>query len=153
LEFNNFKIQKKMKTLYEASSTVSGGRKGHVSTNDGKLELELSVPKGLGGDGGTGTNPEQLFGSAYAACFGGALLLVADKKKIKLGDDMSVTANIEIGKTKDGDLQLRATLDCYLPGVDIETGEELVNEAHEVCPYSRATRDNITVTLNLLLDE
>lgn len=142
-----------MKTLYEASSTVSGGRKGHVSTNDGKLELELSVPKGLGGDGGTGTNPEQLFGSAYAACFGGALLLVAGKKKIKLGDDMSVTANIEIGKTKDGDLQLRATLDCYLPGVDVKTGEDLVNNAHEVCPYSRATRDNITVTLNLLLDE
>ncbi len=142
-----------MKTLYEASSTVSGGRKGHVSTNDGKLELELSVPKGLGGEGGTGTNPEQLFGSAYAACFGGALLLVAGKKKIKLGDDMSVTANIEIGKTKDGDLQLRATLDCYLPGVDVKTGEDLVNNAHEVCPYSRATRDNITVTLNLLLDE
>jgi len=66
---------------------------------------------------------------------------------------MSVTANIEIGKTKDGDLQLRATLDCYLPGVDVETGEDLVNKAHEVCPYSRATRDNITVTLNLLLDE
>ena len=79
--------------------------------------------------------------------------MVAESKKIKLGDDMSVTANIEIGKTKDGDLQLRATLDCYLPGVDVETGEELVNKAHEVCPYSRATRDNITVTLNLLLDE
>ncbi|MEH6764474.1 organic hydroperoxide resistance protein [Aequorivita antarctica] len=142
-----------MKTLYEASSTASGGRKGHVSTNDGKLELELSVPKGLGGEGGNGTNPEQLFGSAYAACFGSAIQLVAEKKKIKLGDDMSVTANIEIGKTKDGDLQLRATLDCYLPGVDIETGEELVNKAHEVCPYSRATRDNITVELNLLLDE
>lgn len=142
-----------MKTLYEAASTATGGRKGHVSTNDDKLELELSVPKGLGGDGGTGTNPEQLFGSAYAACFGGAIQLVAEKKKIKLGDDMSVTATIEIGKTKDGDLQLRATLDCYLPGVDIETGEDLVNKAHEVCPYSRATRDNITVKLNLMLDE
>jgi Ohr subfamily peroxiredoxin len=142
-----------MKTLYEAESTAAGGRKGHISTNDGKLELELSVPKGLGGDGGTGTNPEQLFGSAYAACFGGALQLVAEKQKVKLGDDMSVTANIEIGKTKDGDLQLRATLDCYLPGVDVETGEALVNKAHEVCPYSRATRDNITVKLNLLLDE
>lgn len=142
-----------MKTLYEAESMAAGGRKGHITTNDGKIELELSVPKGLGGDGGTGTNPEQLFGSAYAACFGGALQLVAEKQKVALGDDMSVTAIIEIGKTKDGDLQLRATLDCYLPGVDVETGEALVNKAHEVCPYSRATRDNITVKLNLLLDE
>lgn len=142
-----------MKTMYKASSIAVGGRKGHVTTNDGKLEMELSVPKGLGGDGGNGTNPEQLFGSAYAACFGGALQMIAESKKIKLGDDMSVTAKIEIGKTKEDNLQLRATLDCYLPGVDVETGEELVNAAHEVCPYSRATRDNITVTLNLLLDE
>lgn len=142
-----------MKILYEASATAVGGRKGQVSTEDGKLDLELSVPKGLGGDGGKGTNPEQLFGSAYAACFGGALQMVAESKKVNLGDNMSVTANIEIGKTKDGDLQLRATLDCYLPGVDVETGEDLVNKAHEVCPYSRATRDNVTVTLNLLLDE
>lgn len=153
LKINNFKIQKKMKILYEASSTAEGGRKGHVKSEDGKINMDLSVPKGLGGDGGKGTNPEQLFGSAYAACFGSAVQLVAESKKIKLGDNMSVTANIEIGKTKDGDLQLRATLDCYLPGVDVETGEKLVNEAHEVCPYSRATRDNITVTLNLLLDE
>ena len=142
-----------MKTLYEASSTAVGGRKGHVKSEDGKIDMKLSVPKGLGGDGGTGTNPEQLFGSAYAACFGSAIQLVAESEKIDLGDDMSVTANIEIGKTKDGDLQLRAILDCYLPGVDVEKGEALVNKAHEVCPYSRATRDNITVTLNLLLDE
>ena len=139
--------------MYKASSIAVGGRKGHVTTNDGKLELDLSVPNGLGGDGGSGTNPEQLFGSAYAACFAGALQLVAEGEKITLADDMSVTATIEIGKTKEGNLQLRATLDCYLPGVDVETGESLVNKAHEVCPYSRATRDNITVTLNLLLDE
>lgn len=142
-----------MKTLYEASSTAVGGRNGHVTTEDGKIDMELSVPKGLGGDGGKGTNPEQLFGSAYAACFGSALQMIAEDRSIDLTEDMSVTANIEIGKTKDGDLQLRAVLDCYLPGVDVETGEELVNKAHEVCPYSRATRDNITVTLNLLLDE
>jgi len=142
-----------MKTLYEASSTAVGGRSGHVSTEDGKIDLKLSVPKGLGGDGGSGTNPEQLFGSAYAACFGSAIQMIAEDKDIKIGNDMSVTANIEIGKTKDGDLQLKAILDCYLPGVDVETGEELVNAAHKVCPYSRATRDNITVTLNLLLDE
>lgn len=142
-----------MKTLYESSATAVGGREGRVSTEDGKIDLELSVPKGLGGDGGKGTNPEQLFASAYSACFGGALSLVAENEGVEIKGDISVTANIEIGKTKDGDLQLRATLDCYLPGVDIETGEDLVNKAHEVCPYSRATRDNITVTLNLLLDE
>lgn len=142
-----------MKTLYEASSTAVGGRKGHVTTDDGKIDLELSTPKGLGGDGGAGTNPEQLFGSAYAACFGGAIQLVAENNKIAIGDEVSVTANIELGKTKEGNLQLRAVLDCYIPGVDVETGEKLVNEAHEVCPYSRATRDNVTVTLNLLLDE
>lgn len=142
-----------MKTLYEASSTAVGGRSGQVSTEDGKIDLKLSVPKGLGGDGGSGTNPEQLFGSAYAACFGSAIQMIAEDKDIEIGSNMSVTANIEIGKTKDGDLQLKAILDCYLPGVDVETGEELVNAAHKVCPYSRATRDNITVTLNLLLDE
>lgn len=142
-----------MKKLYAASSTAVGGRKGHVTTDDKKIDMELSVPKGLGGDGGQGTNPEQLFGSAYAACFGGAIQMVAESEKVKLGDEMSVTANIQIGKTEQGNLQLKAILDCYLPGVDVETGEALVNKAHEVCPYSRATRDNITVTLNLLLDE
>ena len=142
-----------MKTLYEAAATATGGRNGHVRTDDGKIDLELSVPKGLGGAGGEGTNPEQLFGSAYAACFGSAIQMVAENDNITLGDDMSVTANISIGKTKEGDLQLKAILDCHLPGVEVETGERLVNKAHEVCPYSRATRDNITVTLNLLLDE
>ncbi|MCG2420432.1 organic hydroperoxide resistance protein [Aequorivita sp. F47161] len=142
-----------MKKLYEASSTAVGGRTGHVTSDDKKIDMELSVPKGLGGEGGKGTNPEQLFGSAYAACFGSAIQLVAENEKIDLSDDMSVTATIEIGKTKEDNLQLQATLDCYLPGVDVETGEDLVNKAHKVCPYSRATRDNITVTLNLLLDE
>tara|TARA_R110002050_G_scaffold53414_1_gene121464 strand:- start:444 stop:944 length:501 start_codon:yes stop_codon:yes gene_type:complete len=153
LKINNFKIHTKMKKLYEASSTAVGGRNGHVTSEDKKIDLELSTPKGLGGEGGKGTNPEQLFGSAYAACFGSAIQLVAKNEKIELSEELSVTANIEIGKTKEGNLQLRATLDCYLPGIDVETGEALVNKAHEVCPYSRATRDNITVTLNLLLDE
>ena len=142
-----------MKKLYEASSTAVGGRNGHVTTEDKKIDMDLSTPKGLGGEGGNGTNPEQLFGSAYAACFGSAIQLVAKSQKVEMSDELSVTATIEIGKTKEGDLQLKATLDCYLPGVDVETGEALVNKAHEVCPYSRATRDNITVTLNLLLDE
>jgi len=142
-----------MKTLYEATSTAVGGRSGKVSTEDGKLDLNLSVPKGMGGDGGQGTNPEQLFGSAYSACFGSAMQLIAEKEKVDIGKDFSVSATIAIGKTKEGELQLEATLDCYLPGVDIKTGEDIVNKAHEVCPFSRATRDNITVNLNLLLDE
>lgn len=142
-----------MKTLYEATSVATGGRKGHVITEDGPIDLNLSVPKSMGGDGGDGTNPEQLFGCAYAACFGGSIQAVAKKMNITITDELSVTAIIGFGTTKEGDFQLEATLDCYIPGVSLETGEELVNEAHEVCPFSRATRDNITVTLNLLLDE
>ncbi len=142
-----------MKKLYETSATAVGGRKGHVKTENGPIDMNLSVPKGLGGDGGDGTNPEQLFASAYSACFGSALQMIAESEKVKVGDDMSVTANIKISKTNDGDLQLGAILDCYLPGVDTKTGEMLINKAHEVCPYSRATRDNINVTLNLLVDE
>lgn len=142
-----------MKKLYETSVIAEGGRKGKVKSENGPIDLDLSVPKGLGGDGGKGTNPEQLFAAAYGACFGGAVQMVAESQNVEIGEDMSVTANIKISKTNDGDLQLSAILDCYLPGVDVKTGEKLINKAHEVCPYSRATRDNITVTLNLLLDE
>ena len=141
-----------MKTLYEATSTAMGGRAGHVTTEDGKLDLNLSIPKSMGGDGGDGVNPEQLFGSAYAACFGGAVQLMAKKKRIELSNDFSVTATIGFCEDEDGAF-LEATLDCYIPGVDIETGESLINKAHEICPFSKATRDNITVNLNLLLDE
>ncbi len=141
-----------MKTLYTGKATASGGRSGNVKTDDGKIDKSLSVPKGLGGEGGDGTNPEQLFGAAYAACYGSALELIAEKEGVDLGD-FSVTASVSIGKSGEGDLDLSVVLDSYLPGVDVETGEKLVNKAHEVCPYSRATRDNIDVTLNLLLDE
>lgn len=141
-----------MKTLYEATSTVVGGRTGHASTEDGSLDLNLSVPKSMGGDGSEGTNPEQLFGCAYAACFGGAIGVIAKKKRIELSEDFSVTATIGFCEDEDGAF-LEATLDCYLPGVDIKTGEDILNKAHDICPFSKATRDNITVTLNLLLDE
>lgn len=142
-----------MKTLYTAKATTKGGRKGHVKTEDGPIDLPLSMPKGLGGDGGDGVNPEQLFGSAYSACFGGALSLLAGKKNIDIGD-FSVTAHVSINQEDDGGLLLSVVLDSYLPGVkDVETGEALINEAHEICPFSRATRDNIDVTLNLLRDE
>jgi Ohr subfamily peroxiredoxin len=141
-----------MKTLYEAVSIATGGRGGHVKTEDGPIDLNLSEPKSMGGDGGPGTNPEQLFGCAYAACFGGAVKLLAGKKRIALPDDFTVTATIGFCTDDDGAF-LEATLDCYLPGVSVEDGEKLLNMAHEICPFSKATRDNITVTLNLLLDE
>lgn len=141
-----------MKTINTAISTAVGGRAGHVTSEDGKIDLDLSVPKSMGGDGGGGTNPEQLFASAYAGCYGSALQACAKKMKVDMGD-FSVTATIKLGVDEEGDLNLSAVLDAYLPGVDIETGEDLVNQAHEMCPFSRATRDNINVTLNLMLDE
>ncbi|RDK84781.1 organic hydroperoxide resistance protein [Marinirhabdus gelatinilytica] len=142
-----------MKTLYEATSTAVGGRAGHVTTEDGPIDLNLSVPKSMGGDGGDGANPEQLFGSAYAACFGGAIQAIAKNKDIDIdGENLSVTATIGFCEDDDG-FFLEATLDCFIPGVDKETGEKLVKSAHQICPFSKATRDNITVTLNLMLDE
>jgi Ohr subfamily peroxiredoxin len=141
-----------MKTLYTATAIAEGGRAGHVSVEDGPIDLDLSVPKSMGGDGGDGTNPEQLFGSAYAACFGGAIQAIADNKKIEL-EEISVTAHISFNKDDDGGFLLSAVLDAYLPGVDQETGEDLINSAHEICPFSKATRDNIDVELNLLMDE
>jgi len=141
-----------MKNLYKTKVTTHGGRNGHTRSEDGILDMELKMPKEMGGPGGDYSNPEQLFGAGYSACYGGALEVVAKKHKVDLGD-YSVTAVVKIGKTDAGNLQLSVTLDSYIPGVDVETGEKLVNEAHEICPYSRATRDNIDVTLNLLLDE
>ncbi len=141
-----------MKTLYKGIATTTGGREGYVRSDDGILDLDLSMPKSMGGKGERHTNPEQLFAAGYSACYGTALQEVAAKHKVELGD-FSVTANVELLKSEEGELDLSVVLDAYIPGVDLETGEKLVNEAHEICPYSRATRDNIDVTLNLLLDE
>ncbi|WP_224484546.1 organic hydroperoxide resistance protein [Robertkochia aurantiaca] len=140
-----------MKTLYKAVATTTGGRGGHVKSEDGLLDFNLELPKALGGKGGEHTNPEQLFAAGYSACFGSAVEAVAKKKKVDIGD-FEVKATIGIGEHPDADgFLLNAVLDVYLPGVDTETGEEIVNAAHELCPYSRATRDNIDVTLNLLV--
>lgn len=142
-----------MKTLYEATSTADGGRAGHVKSDNSPIDFKLDVPKSMGGKGGNGANPEQLFGSAYAACFGGAIQAVAKNKKIKI-DEESISVSATIGFCQDDEgFFLEATIDCYIPDVDQETGEDLVEAAHEICPFSKATRDNITVTLNLLLDE
>ncbi|ADF51420.1 OsmC-like protein [Zunongwangia profunda SM-A87] len=141
-----------MKTLYSAKVTTEGGRKGRTISDDGILDLQLSMPKSLGGEGGDYTNPEQLFAAGYSACFGSALEMVAKNANVDLGD-YNVTVTIDLGQNEDEELDLSAVLDIYIPDIDVETGEDLINEAHEVCPYSRATRDNIDVTLNLLIDE
>lgn len=141
-----------MKTLYSAKVTTEGGRDGRTTSEDGILDMKLSTPKSLGGEGGDHSNPEQLFAAGYSACFGSALEMIAKNADVDLGD-YSVTATIDLGQTEDKDLELSAILDIYIPDIDVETGENLINEAHEVCPYSRATRDNIDVTLNLLIDE
>ncbi|WP_026935468.1 organic hydroperoxide resistance protein [Christiangramia echinicola] len=141
-----------MKNLYKTKVTTHGGRNGRTRSEDGIIDMELKMPKSMGGEGGDYSNPEQLFGAGYSSCYGSALEVVAKKHKVDLGD-YSVTAVVKLGQTESGNLQLSVTLDSYIPGVDVETGEKLVNEAHEICPYSRATRDNIDVTLNLLLDE
>ena len=139
-----------MKTLYTATATNNDGREGHVRSDDGILEFDLGNPGSAAGKGKT--NPEQLFAAAYSASYGSALKTAAGNQNIDLGD-FTVTASVELGTNEEGEQQLSLTLDSYLPGVDVETGEELVDEAYELCPFSRATMDNMDVTLNLLLDE
>jgi Ohr subfamily peroxiredoxin len=144
-----------MKTIYTAKTKTTGGRKGHAKSIDGgPIDLNLSVPKAMGGDGGDGANPEQFFGAAYSACFGGAVELVAGQHDVEIGEDFYVEAHVSIGKTKKGNLELEVILDVYLPKVqDKKVGTKIIKKAHKICPFSRATRDNINVTLNLLLDE
>ncbi|MFC4810192.1 organic hydroperoxide resistance protein [Paenibacillus sp. GCM10023250] len=135
-----------METLYTAIATAEGGRDGRVTSSDGVLDLNLTMPKALGGNGAEGTNPEQLFAAGYAACFHSALKLVARMQKVE-HEGTDVTAHVSIGKAADGGFQLAAQLHVNVDGVSQETAEALVKAAHGVCPYSRATRGNIDVTL------
>jgi Ohr subfamily peroxiredoxin len=135
-----------MKPLYTAVATAEGGRTGHVRSSDGVLDLGLSMPKSLGGPGGDGTNPEQLFAAGYSACFESALRLVARAKKINV-DKASITAHVTIGATDTGGFQLAVELHAKLPGQSREEAQGLVEAAHQVCPYSNATRGNIEVKL------
>jgi lipoyl-dependent peroxiredoxin len=137
-----------MTTLYTARATSTGsGRQGHVATDDGVLDADLSVPKGLGGAGGPGTNPEQLFAAGYAACFHSALQLVARKEKLRL-TDTSVTAEVGIGAVGES-FGLSVELIVAVPGVEKDTAQRLVEAAHQVCPYSNATRGNIDAVLRV----
>ena len=134
------------KVLYTASATSVGGREGRSTSSDNALDVQLSTPKELGGAGGPGTNPEQLFAAGYSACFLGALKLVAGKQDIKLPEDTSITAEIGIGPIPTG-FGIEAKLTITAPGVARDTLQALVDDAHIVCPYSNATRNNIDVTL------
>ena len=134
-----------MDALYTAVATATHGREGRAVSSDGKVDVKLAPPVELGGDG-AGTNPEQLFAAGYAACFGGALGVVGRKAKVDV-TDAAVTAEVGIGKQGEG-FGLKVTLRVELPDtVDRETGRELVEAAHQVCPYSNATRGNIEVDL------
>ncbi len=138
-----------MKTLYTAEVTATGGRSGHVKSSDGVIDMPVTLPEGLGGKGGS-SNPEQLFAAGYAACFQSALLLVAGKQRINLEKESSVTAHVSLNQLEDGGYGLSVKLDVDLKGVDKEQANELVHQAHEVCPYSVGTRGNIDVELNIV---
>ena len=132
--------------LYTAHAKATGGRDGSAATDDGRLKVKLSVPKELGGPGGEGTNPEQMFAAGYAACFIGAIKFVAGRDKVAVPADTSIESSVGIGQIPAG-FGINVELKVSLPGVARETAERLVNEAHKVCPYSNATRGNIDVKL------
>jgi osmotically inducible protein OsmC len=134
--------------LYTAEATVTGGREGHGRTSDGRLEVDLDVPSEMGGAGGPGTNPEQLFAVGYAACFQSALLRVASGHKLDVTGSR-ITARIGIGPLSSGGFGLAASLDLDAPNISREEAVDLMTRAHETCPYSRATRGNIEVTLTV----
>lgn len=134
-------------TLYTAQVSTLGARAGRVESTDGNLKLQLSVPVGMGGQGGTGTNPEQLFAAGYAACFGGAVQYAASQKKMETGE-VQMVAQVAIGPSGDkAGFEVAVELEVTLPKLDQKTAENLVAEAHRICPYSNATRGNVDVKL------
>ncbi|MCQ4253928.1 MULTISPECIES: organic hydroperoxide resistance protein [Stutzerimonas stutzeri subgroup] len=136
------------KILYTATATATGGREGRASSSDQALDVQLSTPRELGGAGGPGTNPEQLFAAGYSACFLGALKFVAGKQKVALPADTRITGKVGIGQIPTG-FGIEAELTISAPGIARDVLQELVDQAHVVCPYSNATRGNIDVTLIL----
>jgi lipoyl-dependent peroxiredoxin len=139
------------KALYTATATSTGGRTGSTKSSDGRVSLQLSTPKELGGDGGPGTNPEQLFASGYSACFIGAMKAVAGKQKISLPAEVSITADVAIGPMtgKAGAFGIAVKMAVSLPGMERSAAEALIAAAHEVCPYSNATRGNVDVSFTI----
>lgn len=140
-----------MKVLYSTEATATGGRTGSAATRDGALAVSLVTPKELGGPGGDGNNPEQLFAAGYSACFLGAVKFVASQKKVKVAEDSTVTATVGIGARDDGQgFGLDVALAVSLPGIDRETAQAIVDQAHIVCPYSHATRNGLDVRISLV---
>lgn len=137
-----------MEKLYTAKATATGGRNGHVQSADGALDADVRPPKSMGGPEGTYLNPETMFAAGYAACFDSALNLIIRTEKVKTGTT-SVTAEVSIGKTAQGGYGLAVVLNVEIPGVERAQAEDLANKAHQVCPYSNATRGNIEVQLSV----
>ncbi|WP_210529585.1 organic hydroperoxide resistance protein [Rubellimicrobium arenae] len=138
-----------MTTLYQTEATATGGRTGSARSADGALAVTLVTPKELGGAGGDGTNPEQLFAAGYAACFLGALKVVASKAKVRLGEEATVTVTVGIGPRDDGQgFGLTVALRANLPGLDPEVARDLVHQADVVCPYSHLARNGVSVALS-----
>ena len=139
-----------MPIAYTAHATSTGGRDGRGKTDDGKLDLALSLPKEMGGDN-KGTNPEQLFAVGYSACYLGAIRFVAGKEKVTITPDATVTAHVGVGPREDGGgFGIEVALDVSLPGLSKAVAEDIATKAHVVCPYSHATKGNIKVTTNIV---
>lgn len=134
--------------MYTASATATGGRNGHVKSDNGVLDLQVRAPKSMGGSNDDFTNPEQLFAAGYSACFDSALNHVIRSEKLQTGET-SVTANVSIGSIENGGFGLAVELAVNVPGVSIEEANRLTERAHQVCPYSNATRNNIEVKLSV----
>jgi osmotically inducible protein OsmC len=138
-----------MPAVYTASATATGdGRNGHVRSVDGVLDLDLAVPTEMGGPGGALSNPEELFAAGYAACFHSALKGVARAKKITLADT-AITVDVGVGPNGQGGYGLTISIEAELPGLDETTARDVLEAAHQVCPYSNATRGNVDVQLSL----
>jgi Ohr subfamily peroxiredoxin len=135
---------------YTTSATATGGRDGRATTKDGTLDVKLSTPKELGGGGGPGNNPEQLFAAGYSACFLGAMKFVASQGGPKVPPETTVTATVGIGPRSEGGFGIDVGLEISLPGVPRAEAEALVEKAHQVCPYSNATRNNVPVRLTIV---
>ncbi len=137
-----------IEVLYTAEAKANGGREGHVKSSDGKIDMKVSMPKSMAGAGDSGSNPEQLFAAGYSACFDGALNLVARMQRKDIKSETTVKASI--GKNAEGGFDLEVEIISEISGVSQAEADELVNAAHQVCPYSRATRNNIDVTVKAI---
>lgn len=136
--------------IYKTHATATGGRDGSAKSDDGSVDVKLVIPKEMGGPGGVGANPEKLFAAGYSACFLGAMKAVSGQVGVKVPADASVTGTVGFGPRSEGGYGITVDLAVSLPGVEPEAGERLIKAAHEVCPYSNATRGNVDVGLSLI---